>query len=39
MPVLAGQADIHPARIAACGLIENKDAVNALEVGISGSRG
>ena len=37
--VLAGQADIHPARIATCGLIENKDAVNALEVAISGSRG
>ena len=38
-PVLAGQASMHPARIATCGLIENKDAVNAWEVAISGSRG
>jgi hypothetical protein len=39
IPVLAGQANIHPARIATCGLIENKDAVNAWEAAISGSRG
>ena len=36
IPVLAGQANVHPARIATCGLIENKDAVNAWEVAISG---
>jgi hypothetical protein len=39
IPVLAGQANVHPARIATCGLIENKDAVNAWEVAISGSGG